>query len=268
MLRPVGSTWSSRSSSLLAASVVAFSLHGVLPSADAQTLQLHKGEGVEVCDAYKNHLERYIRLERVLACGDRFFDQSSSGMSAPRWRRLDFKSHRVLYKNVQAYQIAFEASAHSWSKGEIARNVRIAEDLPNRVDTAMWVTAVDFDLDGSAEYVLALQQGACMGLDDLRVDEVAAGHNLGVDLERRFKERKPGGVVYLVDKALTNVDQATHERFLGTGGNAFGVFLFQARPYIDAFDAQEKAKFFGPGTFTVMDPRGGVSVCEVEYKPR
>jgi len=238
--------------------------------AAAQTLVFQQGRGVPVCDAYKSHLERYIQLARVLVCGERFFDRSTASISAPQWRRLELKKHLGLYEKLQRYEISVKAKDYSWSKSDIEIQMNAAKSAGKSGDTSMWVAAVDLESSGSAQQVVVVQQGACLRTQSLEEDELAAGRWLGIDLSRRLKQRNPGGAIYLVNKGLTDIDRAHHERVFGPGGGVFGLFQFQGKTYIDAFDLIEKGNFFGSGRFTVMGTPavGRASTCQVEYRSK
>lgn len=245
-------------------------LAGLIQHAVAQVLEFRKGDGVAVCEAYKSHLEKYAELVHFLACGERFLDSNAGPIKAPEWRRLDVKKHKALFEKLKDYEIRLKAEDYSWSKEEISRQVRIAKKAVDSPGTATWLTVIDLDADGTADYIVAVQQGSCFRPRDLGEEEMAAVRSHGIDVAHRTKRHRIGGVIYIVNKRLTDIDRAHHERLFGRGGQPLGLFIFEGKPYADAYTATKKGDYFAGGSFTVMETTGveRPSVCEVKYEPK
>lgn len=237
--------------------------------------KLIKGQGVEVCEAYKKNLDRYVALPRFLACGGRFYQFNKEGITEPNWKQLDFRKNFLLYEKGQMYHIKISAKDYSWLKQEIDRYHKLIKDRANSTSVQIWLAKFDLDGDGIHENVLMTKQlKGCFSFEnassEIKEQNLIESRKLEVDVEHLVKEGAGGHFVYVLNEALTDIDVAKHERIFGRdGGRGLNVFFFKGISYAETFTANFKSEFFGRGTFFVMSTENVTqpSICEINYQP-
>ena len=237
--------------------------------------ELVRGKGVEVCEAYKKNLDRYSALPRFLACGGRFYQLNKDGITEPNWKQLDFRKNLFLYDKGLMYLIKIGAEDYAWPKEEVDRYHKLIKERANSTNLQIWLAKFDLDGDGGNENVLMTKElNGCFSFEnassEIKEKNLIESRKLGIDAELFVKEGAGGHFIYVLNKSLTEMDVAKHERIFGrNGGSGLNLFLFKGTPYVETFTANFKSDFFGRGTFYVMSTKNVTqpSICEIDYQP-
>lgn len=125
-------------------------------SAFTDKLVLEKGKGVEVCEAYIEHIKNLSLQEMV--CGEK---TETETIKRPKWERLELKENKELFKKIQK----FLSDGDQFAEMKIMDDEKQFEELMDNMYTrsdALYKATVNIDNDSKAEKVLRYSEGLCM----------------------------------------------------------------------------------------------------------
>lgn len=123
---------------------------------------LIKGEGVEVCEAYRDSLNSFNPdNEYIMAC-ERKINPEHTDFKKPEWKEIDLWENREFLKKVELFLGEYyydpKKNTKDWEK---LLKDRIKEDTLYR--TTMYITEMDINNDGKKENVIQYKNGYCPG---------------------------------------------------------------------------------------------------------
>jgi len=213
---------------------------------------LDKGQGVEVCEAYKRNFESFNNAT-PMAC-ERKYDPAIKGFSSPPWQKFDLQRHFELYKKAEIYR---QRTSGRLSKADAEEYISHAEERARGFKAELYFARFDLDGGGKLANVLAIREMTC------------GPHHTG--------ERTR---LYVLNKTLTDIDYARQDSWGGWDYNAT-VELYQGRPYIEAYNPDDgwgnlcakSGRFYvfrelSPHEIAQEGERWRLkSVCEFQYTP-
>jgi hypothetical protein len=211
--------------------------------------ELTEGDGLAVCEAYRQNLEPRHDAEPMVC--KREYDPKIAGFSEVPWRRLDLKEHFDLYREAEI---------------NLATNVDGAQGTVMSEQDAL---AMSRALESKAEhlrvelYVARLPLfGTAHPVNVLSVRELACGPipKTDVKISRLF----------VLNSSMTHIDAREQKRLQRWGNNAT-ISIFDGTPYIENYVADDNwgTIFTGSGFLSVATyDRGFRSVCKVTFNPK
>jgi len=171
---------------------------------------LEKGQGLDVCEAYKRNFESFDNL-MPMAC-ERKYDPTIKGFSSPPWQRLDLQKHFELYKKADIYR---QRISGRLSKADADEYISHAAERARGLKAELYLARLDLDGDGKLTNVLAIREMTC------------GPYHTG--------ERTR---LYVLNETLTDIDYARQNSWGGWDYNAT-VELYRGKPYIEAYNPDD-----------------------------
>jgi hypothetical protein len=209
---------------------------------------LTEGQGLPICEAYRQNLEPRHDPE-PMAC-ERHYNPEIQGFSAIPWRRLDLTKHFPLY-----WEAEFNLATNTDDGQGMTLSAQEAEDMAKALASKATSRRVEL-------YVARLPLfGTAHPVNVLSVREIGCGPmpKPDVKLSRLF----------VLNEAMTHIDRKKQERFQGWGNNAT-LALYKGELYLEAYRPDDNwgTLLTGDGTLSVYQPKGSnfKRVCEVSFK--
>jgi len=234
-----------------------------------------RGHEHEVCQAYAQNLARSASLPWPMAC-ERQYHQEISGLSTPKWRKLDIAKYAKLWGNIARWRP--DGYALGESPADVERYGQEAEALARarKLVVSFYMTMVDLMRDGKPEKVVAVRSLGCGPYGLLREGnalpkEVQAAYAArGIAVPPAQATAQYYTQLYVVNQTGTDLVPALQKRAFGTAARySQNLFLYKGHPYVDMFEPGVFHLYFGRGDLYVFDAARELSppICTFEYLP-
>src|SRR5262249_32761391 len=184
--------------------------------------------------------------------------QEISGLSTPKWRKLDIAKYAKLWGNIARWRP--DGYALGESPADVERAGKRAETLARarKLVISLYMTMVDLTQDGKPEKVVAIRRLGCgpYGLQQegealpKEVQAAYAARGLAVPPAQATAQYHTH--LYVVNHAGTDLDDALQKHTFGTASRySQNLFLYKGHPYVDQFEPGVPAVYFGRGDLYV-----------------
>lgn len=119
---------------------------------------LVKGEGTEVCEAYKRNLNSFnLYNEYIMAC-ERKLNPQFTDFQKPEWRKMDLRENIELLKRIELFLGNYVVTSDNVKGWEEYIESRIKEEY-----ISIDLCQIDINNDGKKENVIKYNYGSCPG---------------------------------------------------------------------------------------------------------
>jgi len=119
---------------------------------------LVKGEGIEVCEAYKKNLNSFnLHNEYAMAC-ERKVNPQFSDFQKPQWQKMDLRKNIELLKKIELFLGNYGDPSNNIEGWEEYIESRIKEEY-----VSIDLCQIDINNDGKKENVIKYNDGSCPG---------------------------------------------------------------------------------------------------------
>ena len=182
---------------------------------------LVKGEGIEVCEAYKKNLNSFnLHNEYVMACGRRLNPQFTD-FQKPEWRELDLWGNRDFLRKVERF-LGLEYDFGDPDKNPIEWEQILKERTTGMDATTITFSRIDINNDGAKENVIKYSHGSCPGGNYYRAALLVLNDGrTEIDIEKTKS---------LLQNPRTLKSGPLSE---GSDGTMYDIFIYKKKAYYD-----------------------------------
>jgi len=209
--------------------LITFSAFAVaMPLVLAGQYELVKGEGVEVCEAYKKNLNSFSKLRYPMAC-ERKINPEMKDFSQPNWKEVDAWQNKELIRKIAKF---LEPNAKSIDVNIDYWFSNLKEGIKNG-HVRLSAVFIDIDNDEKADNVAKYIDGAC-GMAHLYSTPIVVldGEGKQLDIEKT--------------KPLLQNDSMDREKYPAGGWHysMYDIFLYKNQVYFDKWSDVESETGF------------------------
>jgi hypothetical protein len=191
--------------------------------AHAEDYKLVLGEGVDVCNACKQNLER---MTKHPACEREY--STELGLETPGWKPFDVSQHLGAMKQVLKYlATGNEFAKDDYVMGEEQYEARLRESVARGVQW-VYLAQVDIDNDGQLDQVLRMPSKECNRRNQ--------GYNLAYDTPIVVLKNDLSGL----DRTKSDLAEQGLYKKAGQRGDPtyqmYGVFTYKGKTYFDRWN--------------------------------